>query len=138
MDKWLCSNKLSLNVSKSSFVIFHPSQKKLPFSAQSITNLLRKRNLSSISWGYPINNNLKWKEHVNYFVEIFKLRYFVDQATLVSLYYALVYPYLIINLLFTLYSTWGHTYKTIIKKRAIQIITFSSYCDHSAVLSLNF
>ena len=28
VNSWLCSNKLSLNISKSSFVIFHPSQKK--------------------------------------------------------------------------------------------------------------
>ena len=26
---WLCSNKLSLNVNKSNFVVFHSSQKKL-------------------------------------------------------------------------------------------------------------
>ena len=27
--KWLCANKLSLNIEKSSFIIFHPTQKKL-------------------------------------------------------------------------------------------------------------
>ncbi len=56
-------------------------------------------------------------------------------ATLVSLYYALVYPYFTYSLI-----AWGHTYKTIInplivlQKRAIRIITFSSYCDHSSPL----
>jgi hypothetical protein len=29
IHKWLCANKLSLNVDKSHFVIFHPFQKKL-------------------------------------------------------------------------------------------------------------
>ena len=27
VDSWLCANKLFLNIGKSSFVIFHPSQK---------------------------------------------------------------------------------------------------------------
>ena len=27
-NRWFCSNKLSLNIEKSSYVIFHPSQKK--------------------------------------------------------------------------------------------------------------
>ena len=29
VDEWLCANKLSLNVNKSNFVIFHPPQKKM-------------------------------------------------------------------------------------------------------------
>ena len=29
VNRWLCSNKLSLNIEKSSYVIFHPSQKKI-------------------------------------------------------------------------------------------------------------
>ena len=29
VSRWLCANKLSLNVEKSNFVIFHPLQKKL-------------------------------------------------------------------------------------------------------------
>mgnify|MGYP000713032085 CR=1 FL=1 len=28
-NRWFCSNKLSLNIEKSSYVIFHPSQKKI-------------------------------------------------------------------------------------------------------------
>ena len=32
INEWLRANKLSLNVEKSNFVIFHPHQKKVPFS----------------------------------------------------------------------------------------------------------
>ena len=38
VHKWLCANKLSLNVEKSSFVVFHPPQRKLP--ANYILNCL--------------------------------------------------------------------------------------------------
>ena len=30
VSMWLCSNKLSLYIKKSSFVIFHPPQKRFP------------------------------------------------------------------------------------------------------------
>jgi hypothetical protein len=32
IHKWLCANKLSLNVDQSHFVIFHPFQKKLNYN----------------------------------------------------------------------------------------------------------
>ena len=38
VHKWLCANKLSLNIEKSSFVIFHPTQKKLNRNVQIFLN----------------------------------------------------------------------------------------------------
>ena len=38
VHKWLCANKLSLNIEKSSFVIFHPTQKKLDRNVQIFLN----------------------------------------------------------------------------------------------------
>ena len=32
VHSWLCANKLSLNIEKSNFVIFHPVQKKINYS----------------------------------------------------------------------------------------------------------
>ncbi len=118
VDSWLCSNKRSLNISKSSFVIFHPSQKKPPFSVRLTICDQSIKEMKSIQYlGVIIDSNFKWKEHVNYLTIkiktnvglLSKIRYFVDQATLVSLYYALVYPYFTYSLI-----AWGHTYKTII------------------------
>lgn len=36
MHEWLCASKLSLNIAKSNFVIFHPPQKVLPFTVKLI------------------------------------------------------------------------------------------------------
>ncbi len=36
VDSWLCSNKLSPNISKSTFVIFHPSQKSRHFQYDTL------------------------------------------------------------------------------------------------------
>jgi hypothetical protein len=36
MHEWLCASKLSLNIAKCNFVIFHPPQKVLPFTVKLI------------------------------------------------------------------------------------------------------
>ena len=36
--KWLCVNKLSLNIEKSNFVIFHPRQRKIETNVQIVVN----------------------------------------------------------------------------------------------------
>ena len=118
-------------------MIFHPSQKKgsIYYSTnylQPTTVLTEEKSIQYL--GIIIDSNLEWKQHVNYS----KIRYFVNQSTLVSLYYAFIYPYFTYSLL-----AWGHTYDTILRpiillqKRALRIITFSSYCDHIAVLFLS-
>ena len=62
-----------------------------------------------------------------------KLRYFVNTNTLVSLYYALIYPFFIYSLI-----AWGNTYESnirplfILQKHAIRIITFSSFTEHTS------
>jgi hypothetical protein len=32
VDKWLCTNKLYLNIEKTNFIVFHPAQKKINYS----------------------------------------------------------------------------------------------------------
>ena len=45
--KWLCVNKLSLNIEKSNFVIFHPRQRKIETNVQIVVNQqLLKQELS--------------------------------------------------------------------------------------------
>ena len=50
INEWLRPNKLSLNVEKSNFVIFHPHQKKSPFPLISkyVISILKEKNVSSI------------------------------------------------------------------------------------------
>ena len=35
---WLCANKLSLNIKKTNYVIFHPPQKKLVYNPKLLLN----------------------------------------------------------------------------------------------------
>ena len=66
IHNWLCVNKLSLNVDKSHFVIFHPVQKVVDYAINlSINNkyLIEKKSYKYL--GVIIDSNLNWKEHIN-------------------------------------------------------------------------
>ena len=90
-----------------------------------------------------MDNNLNWKSHATYIAKkikrsigiLSKLRYYVTLDTLISLYYALLYPFLIYGILI-----WGNTYPTnikplfILQKRAIRLITFSKFDKHTSPL----
>ena len=116
VSTWLCANKLSLNIEKSSFVIFHPIQKKIGDSFQVIlNNEFLKREYKTKYLGVVIDCHLNWGDHVSHVSKkikrnigaISKVRHFVNLEILKSLYYALVYPYLTYCLI-----TWGNTYHT--------------------------
>ena len=90
-----------------------------------------------------MDKNLNWKSHATYSAKkikrsigiISKLRYYVTLDTLITLYFALLYPFLIYGILI-----WGNTYPTnikplsIIQKRAIRLITFSKFDEHTSPL----
>ena len=63
IHKWLCGNKLSLNVDKLHFVIFHPFQNKLNYNVCLYVNnevLTQKSSLKYL--GVIIASNLKLEE----------------------------------------------------------------------------
>ena len=144
IQMWLSANRLSLNIAKTNFVIFRPHQKKLPFQIKLKINYEHLKQEEYIKYlGIFIDCNLKWNKHINYITKkinrniglLSKLRYLVNWKILIDLYYSFIYPFLTYALI-----VWGHTYPTILKpllfiqKRAIRIITYSGYRDHSSPL----
>ena len=60
-------NKLSLNIDKTNYVIFHPPQKKLPLSIQMLINNKIVKQEKSIKYlGIFINSHLSWKTHISH------------------------------------------------------------------------
>ena len=104
-------------------------------------------------WTFPmiqykkreVVTHLNRKHHVDCIVKkirrstgiLSKLRYYVGLDILLSLYYALIYPFLTYGIIM-----WGNTYKTtlqpilILQKRAMRLISFSSFDEHSSPLNL--
>ena len=147
VHEWLCANKLSLNIDKSNFVIFHPTQKKLTYAVNIAINnkfLKYKDNIKYL--GVLIDKNLNWKSHVSFLSKkikrnigaISKLRHFVNRDILINLYYALIYPYFTYGIL-----AWGNTYNSTVnplftqQKKISCIITFSDYRGHTSPLFAN-
>ena len=65
--KWLCVNKLSLNIEKSNFVIFHPRQRKIETNVQIVVNQqLLKQELSIKYLGVMLDSKLNWKGHISF------------------------------------------------------------------------
>lgn len=144
VKSWLCANKLSLNISKSNFALFHPPQKKVITRIKLHINNVSLEEKSHIKYlGIMLDSNLNWKNHVQYISKkikrsigiISKIRYYVALDVLISLYHALLYPFLIYGIVI-----WGNTYPTnlnplfILQKRAIRIITISKFDEHSSPL----
>lgn len=66
VNSWLGANKLSLNVEKSSFVVFHPPQRKIipSFVLRKNGNHL-KRDFCIKYLAVLIDSNLSWKPQVD-------------------------------------------------------------------------
>ena len=123
---WLTANKLSLNVKKTNYIIFHPYQKHLNYdvSIKILDNCVNKSfSLERKEYvkylGVMIDNHLSWKHHINYVALkisrnigiLSKLRHFVSPKTLFGIYNSLIFPYLSYGLV-----AWGQAAKTHLEK----------------------
>ena len=122
--EWLNTNKLSLNTSKSNFVIFHPFQRKPDYNVtlkmydndlKILTSLERKHYVKYL--GVLIDSHLSWRYHIEYISSkiskgvgiIARLRHFVPTSTLFKLYRSLIEPYISYGL-----TTWGQVANSIL------------------------
>ena len=142
--QWLLSNKLSLNVKKSNFVIFRPVRKKPPRKINLEINSDSIEELESTKYlGVILDQNLNWKKHIShvstklskYVGLLYKLRHFVPKSTLSSLYNAFIMPHINYGLI-----NWSSATKTNLApikrclKRAVRAINFAKFQDHSLPL----
>ena len=137
INDWLIVNRLSLNISKTNFVIFHPFNKPLK---QRITLKLRKsaiQECKSIKYlGLIFDSSLCWKSHCDKVCKtisrltgiLYKIRPYVNKEILSMLYYSLIYPHLIYGV-----EIWGSSlYSNLsrilsIQKKLVRMITRNDY-----------
>jgi len=114
IDSWLCANKLSLNVNKSSFTIF---------STKDFTNhpniIIRNSTIDFLDetkfLGITIDNKLNFSSHIKIICNkisksvgiIRKLSTFVPDRVVKQLYLSLVYPHICYGV-----EVWGNSNKT--------------------------
>ena len=138
---WLNVNKLSINTTKTKFMLFRSSKKK---HKHNITITINNNNIKQVKnttfLGIIIDECLTWNDHVDMISKkiiksaglITRIRHFINLNALKLIYYALVYPYLIYGNLI-----WGNTYKKRIQKlmniqkKIVRLMTFKSYLEHT-------
>ena len=149
---WLNSNKLTLNIQKTNFVIFHPYQKKLNYLPQiSIFDNEKNKNVAlehknCIKFlGLLIDENLSWKNHIHTLTTkisktvglLAKVRHILPKRTLLDMYKSLIAPYITYGL-----TSWGNASKTllnkvlVLQKRALRLIHFAQAREHAIPLFL--
>ena len=143
---WLGANKLSLNVSKTQFIIFQAKNKKIHHNLQVQMNDQRIEQVNNTKFlGLIIDKDLSWKYHINQVtLKISKMsgilvraRNYLSLRTLDTIYNALIYPYLTYcNTLCA--STYSSRLKNIYKvqKKIVRYMTFSKYRQESRTLFL--
>ena len=117
INAWLKSNKLSLNVNKTNFLFFTKTKEK---TFPQINDCKIKQANCVKCLGVFLDDKLTWKKHVETKLSaasdaIYKLRKYIPQKPLMSVYYSLVYSHLQYAII-----CWGNSSKTIEHKLQVK------------------
>ena len=148
VSKWLHANRLALNNDKTNFTIFQSVGKLIPYTPIIKINKKPLTCDNSIKYlGIILDPLLSWKTHITELSKkmarsvgiFYKLRYLVPQHISRTLYYALIYPFILYGV-----TIRGFTYPTFmdpilkLQKRFLRIMTFSDLMAHSDPLFIRF
>ena len=132
---WLNVNRLSLNIDKTNFLIFHPYNKPLK---QNVTIKINKKAISEIDYikylGVLVDSSLSWKYKISDLTKkisraigiMYKLRTFLPLKVMQNVYYSLIYSHIIYAI-----EVWGSAFKTeldkilILQKRVMRLMTYN-------------
>ena len=134
---WLNVNRLSLNINKTNFIVFHPYNKPINKRiAIKINNKAIKEKEYIKYLGILINSTLSWMHHVSNISKkisrsigiMYKLRPFLPLNVLKNIYYSLVYSHIVYAI-----EVCGSTFKTemgkilILQKKAMRLMPINGF-----------
>lgn len=142
ISDWLCLNRLSLNISKTKYMIFRYPQRTINFvDPPSLTiQGIEIEKVDEFNFlGLTITETLSWNRHISKISSkiartiytMRRLRNFLPETTLLMLYNALIFPHISYCIL-----SWGYkcTRITTLQKKAIRLIGNSKYNAHTEPL----
>ena len=145
INEWLEINKLSINVDKTKYMIFHNRQRKLDMYDQlklSINNLPIKRTKTFNFLGIVINEFLTWNDHITYISQkinpvvglLNRLKHQLPTAIL-----KMIYNSLILSRLHYGNILWGNNPGSLIRlnKRALRAIVNAGINTHTNPIEKN-
>jgi len=146
--EWFQANKLSLNLKKTKYLIFHPPRKKIPINLPSLTinNVRIDREKSTKFLGVIIDETLSWKNQIDAVNKkvskgigiLYNAKFYLSKRLITQLYFAFVHSHIsYCNI------AWASTHKTKLKslichqKHAIRLINNRDRFTHARPLFYN-
>ena len=144
VSDWFKANKLSVNASKTNYMILGTPHMTSVKIEKKLNIRLNDKSLERVEYtkflGVLIDENLTWKKHIDCISKTLsrnigimnKLKHFIPERILYSLYCTFVLPYLNYGILI-----WGNTCKTYLdkliklQKWAVRVISNSHYRSHA-------
>ena len=141
LSTWLCANKLSLNVQKTFFMVFHRAKMKIVTHIDVTMNNSCLKKTDSLKYlGVIIDHKLNWTQHIAHVKNkiskgigiMYRARAYLTKNSLKKLYFSYIYPYLIYCI-----EIWGISPQShlkpllLLQKKIVRIMTFSTYYAHT-------
>ena len=140
MRKWVVANKLTLNIKKTHYIIFHRKKIVIQIPPVKIGNTVLERVDSTQFLGLTIQDSLKWDKHIQRVCEkisklcgiLYLTRHQLTTRALKQIYYSLIYP----NITYCI-TVWGSAGKTKVtqivtaQKRVIRTIRGLNRMEHT-------
>ena len=143
--EWLCAHKLSLNIDKTKYMIFHSAHKNINHDTFNIKlNNISIENVKSFNFlGITLNKNLNWNDHTSQISLklsrniglLGKMKHFLPGYIYILkiLYNSLILPYITYGIM-----AWGISRNSPrlfrLQKKAIRVNTNSKFNDHTEPL----
>ena len=148
---WFRANKLSLNISKTNYVLFRPDKRMKMIDHEDVdkynltfgNDVLEEKYVVKFL-GVKIDNHLKWNDHCKSLCSrlasslyiLRNVKHTLPTRIMKTLYYSFFYSHLQYGVLLWGSSTTAENINRIcvMQKKAIRIVTNSNYNDHTAPL----
>lgn len=144
---WIKCNKLTLNISKTNYMISHPLLTPTPSLSIKLDNLPVNSVNEMRFLGVILDNSLRWKSHIDYIKTklckisgiLYRIREFMDEKSIRQIYFSLAYPHLVYCC-----AIWGGAFKSFIdnlfieQKKLLRIMSGRQRYDHTHPLFLHY
>ena len=137
--RWLCSNKLSLNVGKTKFACFHTGQRIVAYPELKTNNFIIDRVTEFKFLGLIISSNMKWKKHIDHIALkvskiigiMHRLKFILPADVLLTIYNSLILPHF--NYC---HLAWGSNITArhklhLLQKMAVRIVDHRHFLAHT-------
>ena len=141
MKRWLDANKLSLNISKTNYIIFHSYADSIPLNT---VIKIGKKHIAKVKYikflGVLLDEHLTWRYHISELSKklartcgiLFKVKCLLPRSILIMLYNALFLSFVQYGII-----VWGQTFASYLEpifklqKRAVRAISHQTFLAHS-------